>query len=48
MGSTEPVVFESIGVDGKRMVGKLSMEQVEVDDSEYESLWTGRGPTAAP
>jgi len=38
-GSDEPVVFESQGVDGKRMVGFLNMTQREVDAAEYEQLW---------
>ncbi len=41
MGSSEPVIFESVGVDGKRMVGFLDMVQREVDDAEYEDLWAG-------
>ena len=48
MGSTEPVVFESVGVDGQRMVGTLGMTQLEVDDAEYESLWAGKGTAATP
>lgn len=44
MGSTEPVVFESVGVGGRRMVGFLSMEQREVDNEEYETLLAGNGP----
>lgn len=45
MGSSAPVIFEATG-DGKgRLVGFLNMEQREVDDSEYKSLWTA---TAAP
>jgi hypothetical protein len=40
MGSSAPVIFESTG-DGKgRQVGFLDMQQREVDDSEYNSLWT--------
>lgn len=42
MGSSEPVVFESTGVDGKRLVGFLNMEQREVDDAEYKELWAGK------
>ncbi|QEG34889.1 hypothetical protein [Bythopirellula goksoeyrii] len=42
MGSSEPVIFESVGVDGKRMVGFLDMVQREVDDAEYEELWAGK------
>jgi hypothetical protein len=42
MGSTEPVVFESAGVGGKRMVGTLGMAQLEVVDADYETLWAGK------
>lgn len=38
-GSNEPVIFESQGVDGKRMVGFLNMTQREVDAAEYDQLW---------
>ena len=41
MGSDAAVVFESTGVDGQRMVGFLNMTKREVDDSEYEQLWSG-------
>ena len=41
MGSSEPVIFESVGVRGKRMVGFLNMMQREVDEAEYNDLWTG-------
>jgi hypothetical protein len=40
MGSSAPVVFESVG-DGKgRLVGFLNMQQREVDESEYNTLWS--------
>ncbi len=48
MGSSEPVVFESVGVDGQREVGFLNMTQREVDDAEYETLWSGKARSAAP
>jgi hypothetical protein len=48
MGSTEPVVFESEGVDGKRMVGFLNMTQRDVDSAEYESLFAKGSAGAAP
>jgi hypothetical protein len=48
MGSSEPVVFEAVGVDGRREVGFLNMTQREVDDAEYERLWSGKGPPTAP
>ncbi len=41
MGSTEPVVFEATGVDGKRMVGFLNMQREEVEAARYEALWAG-------
>ena len=40
MGSDAPVVFEAAGVKGKRMVGFLNMTSKEVDDIEYERLWS--------
>lgn len=46
MGSSAPVVFEATG-DGKgRLVGFLDMQQREVDDSEYKSLWTATQSSA--
>jgi hypothetical protein len=47
MGSAEPVVFESVGVDGKRMVGTLGMVQMEVDSAEYDSLFAKGSAGAA-
>lgn len=44
-GSQEPVIFESTGSGGKRMVGFLNMVQREVDDAEYEQL-LGSKPAA--
>lgn len=41
MGSSDPVIFEATGVNGKRMVGFLNMVQREVDNTEYERLWSG-------
>lgn len=38
-GSTEPVVYEAVGINDKRMIGFLNMEQREVDEAEYEKLW---------
>lgn len=40
MGCTKPVIFESAGVGEKRLVGFLNMQQREVDESEYNSLWS--------
>lgn len=48
MGSSEPVIFEATGVDGKREVGFLNMTQREVDAAEYETLWSGKGQVAQP
>lgn len=48
MGSSEPVVFESVGVDGKRQIGLLNMTQTEVDAAEYESLWASGTPSTNP
>ena len=48
MGSSEPVIFEAVGVDAKRMVGFLNMEQREVDEAEYRSLWSGTTQPALP
>lgn len=42
MGTQEPVVFESQGTDGKRIVGFLNMTQREVDAAEYDQLWTSK------
>jgi hypothetical protein len=48
MGSSEPVIFEAVGVDGKREVGFLNMTQREVDAGEYDALLSGKGAPAAP
>lgn len=40
-GCTEPVVYETIGVADKRMIGFLNMVQREVDEAEYAKLWEG-------
>jgi hypothetical protein len=45
MGSAEPVVFESTGDGERRLVGFLNMQQREVDETEYNSLWSA---TASP
>jgi hypothetical protein len=42
MGSSEPVIFESAGVDGKYEVALLNMTQREVDKAEYDALWSGK------
>jgi hypothetical protein len=46
MGSSEPVIFEAKGVNGRRNVGFLNMVQREVDEAEYNDLWAGRMPPA--
>lgn len=43
MGSKEPVIFESTGKDGKYLVAFTGMIQKEVDKSEYDSLFEGKG-----
>jgi hypothetical protein len=47
-GSGEPVVYESEGVDDKRMVGFLNNSQREVDAAEYDSLFAKGTAGAAP
>lgn len=42
MGSDEPVIFESAGVDGKFLVGFLNMEQREVSEDEYQQLFESK------
>jgi len=41
-GSSEPVIFETEGVDGEHRVGFLNMEQRNVDDAEYGRLLAGK------
>lgn len=48
MGSTEPVVFEATGVDGKRLVGFLNMTSREVEGAEYDDLFAGKIKAEAP
>jgi hypothetical protein len=48
MGSSEPVVFESEGVDGARQVGFLDMVQRDVAEPEYTQLWEGKVTASAP
>jgi hypothetical protein len=40
MGSSAPVIFESAGDGKERLVGFLDMQQREVDESEYNALWS--------
>jgi hypothetical protein len=46
MGSSAPVVFESAGAGKGRLVGFLDMQQREVDESEYKSLWSATASQA--
>lgn len=46
MGSSAPVVFEATGVDGKRLVGFLDMQQREVESAEYDTLWAAKTEAA--
>lgn len=46
MGCNKPVIFESVGVGTKKMVGFLNMTQREVEQSEYDDLWEGLGDDA--
>ena len=47
MGCSKPVVFETDGVRGKKMVGFLDMIQREVEPDEYEKLLSGEIETSA-
>jgi hypothetical protein len=47
MGSSAPVIFESAGNGKRRLVGFLDMQQREVDESEYDALWSAK-PSNAP
>ena len=47
MGSSAPVIFESAGDGKRRLVGFLDMQQREVDESEYDTLWSAK-PSNAP
>jgi hypothetical protein len=47
MGSSAPVIFESAGDGKSRLVGFLNMQQREVDESEYDALWSAK-PSNAP
>lgn len=40
-GSTEPVIFETTGENGQRLVGFISMPPREVDVAEYDRLLAG-------
>ena len=46
MGSSAPVIFESAGDSKGRLVGFLDMQQREVDESEYKSLWSATASQA--
>jgi hypothetical protein len=47
MGSSAPVIFESAGDSKGRLVGFLDMQEREVDESEYNTLWSSK-PSHAP
>lgn len=47
-GSSEPVVFEAAGEGGSRLVAFLNMEQREVSQGEYDSLWSGSASSPKP
>lgn len=40
-GAPKPVVFEQMGVSGKRRVGFTGMKQEEVESDEYDQLLAG-------
>lgn len=40
-GPAQPVIFESEGRDGKFIVGFTGFIQKEVDQAEYDRLWSG-------
>ena len=42
-GPAKPVIFESAGRDGKFLVGYTGFVEKEVDQSEYDRLWSGAG-----
>ena len=48
MGSTEPVIFESAGVDGKFLVGFLDMRTEEFDATESDRLFNAKPSKADP
>lgn len=47
-GSEAPVIFEAQGVDGIRQVSLLDMDVREVDDEEYQRLWSANAPPPEP
>ena len=49
MGASDPVIFETKGKGGKRMVGFTAMRQVEVEtDAEFNQLWEGNSDATRP
>lgn len=42
-GSSDAVIFEAVGVEGRRMVAYLDSYQQEVEEAEYEALFNGAG-----
>jgi hypothetical protein len=52
-GSGNAVVFEQDGVDGKKQVGANGGIVMDVDDAQYQEMWSGKwhppaDPNAAP
>ena len=43
-GSVSPVVFETVGQDGKKQVGFTGGTVEDVDDARYQELWSGKAP----
>ena len=38
-GCREPVIFESVGKDGKKLVRFLNNVEGEFEDADYNELW---------
>ena len=47
MGACAPVVFEAVGVNGRRWVGFTAMRSEEVAADRYDQLWSGQLDNAA-
>ena len=47
-GPAQPVIFESVGNNGKFVVGFTGFIQKEVDQSEYDHLWSGAADGEQP
>jgi hypothetical protein len=46
-GPEKPVIFEAAGVDGKFQIGFTGNKLVEVEQSEYDRLWSGESDDVA-